>query len=56
MPRGASLTAEAVCFFRAVETRRPPEGRLLIDPYAEHLLKRLERTQASLLASITPTH
>lgn len=43
MPRGASLTAEAVCFFRAVETRRPPEGRLLIDPYAEHLLPRAWR-------------
>lgn len=38
MPRGASLTAEAVCFFRAVETARPEGERLLEDPYAERFL------------------
>jgi methyltransferase (TIGR00027 family) len=40
MPRGASLTAEAVCFFRAVETARPPGQRLLDDPYAARFLPR----------------
>ncbi len=43
MPRGASLTAEAVCFFRAVETARPEAERLLNDPYAERLLPRAWR-------------
>lgn len=38
MPRGASLTAEAVCFFRAVENARPPGERLLADAFAERLL------------------
>lgn len=38
MPRGASLTAEAVCFFRAVETARPEGERLLEDVYAERFL------------------
>ncbi len=38
MPRGASITAEAVCFHRAIETRRPPDLRLLEDPYAELFL------------------
>lgn len=38
MPRGASLTAEAVCFFRAVETARPAGERLLEDPFAERFL------------------
>ena len=43
MPRGASLTAEAVCFFRAVETARPEGARLLNDPYAEFFLPRAWR-------------
>ena len=38
MPRGASHTAEAVCLFRAIETRRRPGARLLEDPFAERLL------------------
>lgn len=43
MPRGPSLTAEAVCFFRAIETARPEAERLLDDPYAERLLPRAWR-------------
>lgn len=39
MPRGASITAEAVCFFRAIETRRPEQGRVLSDPFARHFLR-----------------
>jgi methyltransferase (TIGR00027 family) len=38
MPRGVSITAEAVCFHRAIETRRPSHLRLLEDPYAELFL------------------
>jgi methyltransferase (TIGR00027 family) len=38
MPRGPSLTAEAVCFFRAIETARPEADRVLDDPYAERFL------------------
>jgi methyltransferase (TIGR00027 family) len=38
MPRGASITAEAVCFFRAVETLRPAPRRVLCDPFARHFL------------------
>jgi len=43
MPRGASLTAEAVCFFRAVETARPEAERILNDPFAARLLPRAWR-------------
>lgn len=40
MPRGASVTAEVVCFFRALETARPAPQRVLDDPYAVHFLGR----------------
>jgi methyltransferase (TIGR00027 family) len=43
MPRGPSLTAEAVCFFRAIETVRPEGERLLEDPWAERFLPRAWR-------------
>jgi len=39
MPRGTSLTAELVCALRALETARPPEVRVLSDPYAERFLR-----------------
>ena len=38
MPRGASITAEVVCFFRAIETLRPAPARVLHDPFARHFL------------------
>jgi len=38
MPEGASRTAEIVCFFRAMETHRPPGARILEDRYAEVFL------------------
>lgn len=38
MPEGASRTAEIVCFFRAMETHRPPANRILEDRYAEVFL------------------
>jgi methyltransferase (TIGR00027 family) len=38
MPRGASHTATAVCFFRAVEHARGPGLRALDDPFAARLL------------------
>lgn len=38
MPRGASVTAEAVCFFRALEQTRPPSRRIVDDPFAARLL------------------
>lgn len=40
MPRGASRTAEMVCFFRALERTRPPLTRIVDDPYARLLLPR----------------
>lgn len=40
MPRGASITAEAVCYFRALETARPAPRRVLSDPFAVHFLGR----------------
>lgn len=40
MPEGASLTAEVVCYFRAVERHRPAAERVLDDPYAERFLSR----------------
>lgn len=43
MPRGPSLTAEAVCFFRAIENARPEGERILEDPFAERLLPRAWR-------------
>ncbi len=33
-----SQTAEGVCLFRAMERERPPDARILDDPYAEHFL------------------
>lgn len=33
-----SRTAEAVCLARATEQRRPPDARILDDPYARHFL------------------
>lgn len=38
-----SLTAEVVCFFRALEERRDPDQRLLSDPFAERLLSPVVR-------------
>lgn len=46
MPEGASLTAEIVCFFRAIETARDPARRILDDPYAEVFLHRWARRAA----------
>ena len=40
MPRGASLTAEAVCFFRALEQTRAPANRIVDDPFAARMLSR----------------
>lgn len=40
MPRGASLTAEAVCFFRALEHTRPPANRIVDDPFAVRMLSK----------------
>ncbi len=40
MPRGASRTAEMVCFFRAVEQQRPASQRIVDDPLAARLLPR----------------
>lgn len=34
----ASRTAELVCFCRALDQHRPPEARLVDDPYAAHFL------------------
>lgn len=39
MPRGPSLTAEIVCFFRAWEHRRGGPGQILDDPLAERFLR-----------------
>lgn len=48
MPEGASLTAEIVCYFRAVERHRPPAERVLDDPFAERFLsRRWQRIAAS---------
>jgi methyltransferase (TIGR00027 family) len=47
MPRGASITAEAVCFFRALEQTRPPSRRIVDDPFAARMLS---PTLASLAA------
>ncbi len=33
-----SLTAEAVCFMRAVDQLKPPSDRVIDDPYARHFL------------------
>jgi methyltransferase (TIGR00027 family) len=38
-----SRTAEAVCLMRAIEQRRPPDERILDDPYAKLFLSRLAR-------------
>jgi len=35
----ASLTAEYMALFRALESRRPPDERLFLDPYAPHFLR-----------------
>lgn len=40
MPTGASVTAEVVCYFRALETARPAPRRVLNDPFAVHFLGR----------------
>lgn len=44
MPRGASVTAEAVCFFRALEALRPAPRRVLHDPFARLFLRRSWRS------------
>lgn len=60
MPRGASITAEAVCYFRALETARPAPRRVLEDPFAVHFLGRSWRRAlenpviAGLTASRSP--
>lgn len=41
--RQASLTADAVCFARALEHLRPPEARVIDDPYAQLFLHRPSR-------------
>ncbi|MFO0751084.1 MAG: SAM-dependent methyltransferase [Myxococcota bacterium] len=46
MPEGASRTAEIVCFFRAVETYREPQRRVLEDPFAEAFLDPMWRAAA----------
>jgi methyltransferase (TIGR00027 family) len=43
VPNAPSQTAEAVCLMRATEQRRPPEERILDDPYARLFLGRLSR-------------
>ncbi|MGH9184578.1 MAG: class I SAM-dependent methyltransferase [Acidimicrobiales bacterium] len=40
VPNQPSRTAEVVCLFRAVEQRRPPNARIVDDPYAELFLGR----------------
>ncbi len=51
MPEGASLTAEIVCYFRAVERHRPPAERVLDYPYDERFLsRRWQRVAASPVA------
>lgn len=60
MPTGASVTAEVVCYFRALETARPAPRRVLSDPYAVHFLGRSWRRAlqnplvANLAASRSP--
>lgn len=39
-PHGPSLTAEGVCFFRALETKRAQARRRLADPYAAYFLRK----------------
>lgn len=51
MPRGASRTAEIVCFFRAIEQQRPPAERVVDDPLAARLLP----PHLAALASWGPT-
>jgi methyltransferase (TIGR00027 family) len=43
VPNAPSQTAEAVCLMRATEQHRPPEERILDDPYAKLFLGRLAR-------------
>jgi methyltransferase (TIGR00027 family) len=43
VPNAPSQTAEAVCLMRATDQRRPPEERILDDPYAKLFLGRLAR-------------
>jgi O-methyltransferase involved in polyketide biosynthesis len=43
VPNAPSQTAEAVCLMRATERRRPPDERILDDPYAKLFLSRLAR-------------
>ena len=38
MDSGPSLTAEAVCFMRAVDQLAGPADRVIDDPYAQHFL------------------
>ncbi|MFT7578466.1 MAG: methyltransferase (TIGR00027 family) [Myxococcota bacterium] len=40
MPTGASLTAEIVCYFRAMEQRKPADLRVVDDPFAERFLRK----------------
>jgi methyltransferase (TIGR00027 family) len=55
MPRGASITAEAVCLHRAIETRRPDGLRLMSDPFAEAFLSRASRAWLDTpLATLLP--
>ncbi len=51
MPRGSSRTAEAVCFFRAVETAAPAATRALVDPWARHFLSPARRASVDACAS-----
>lgn len=55
MPTGASVTAEVVCYFRALETARPAPRRVLNDPFAVHFLGRSWRRalENPLMASLT---
>jgi methyltransferase (TIGR00027 family) len=39
MTGAPSFTAESVALFRAIETARPPEQRILVDPYAVWFLR-----------------
>lgn len=43
VPNAPSQTAEAVCLMRATEQRRPPDERIVDDPYAKLFLGRLSR-------------
>jgi O-methyltransferase involved in polyketide biosynthesis len=49
-----SLTAEAVCFMRAVDQLSAPEDRVIDDPYAQHFLTPIGALDGGALLSVPP--